>query len=153
MLPNEECRGGSLKLMEAWALIQYKYVILQYRKSHCGDKTVVRSSYVHNGISYTGKMTSLYWISPLEPLCRILHRSMYVNCGQIKIYHDEKTVVHLANKFENITENKTYSKEYSVVEAWCDILQNSGWFVNHFLGHKWPINTWIHERNERSGIS
>ena len=29
----------------------------QYRKSHCGDKTVVRSSYLHNGISYTGKMT------------------------------------------------------------------------------------------------
>ena len=38
----------------------------QYRKSHCGDKTVVRSSYLHNGISYTGKMTSLYWFSPLE---------------------------------------------------------------------------------------
>ena len=28
----------------------------QYKKSHCGDKTVVRSSYLHNGISYTGKM-------------------------------------------------------------------------------------------------
>ena len=35
----------------------------QYRKSHSGDKTVVRSSYLHNGISYTGKMASLYWIS------------------------------------------------------------------------------------------
>ena len=34
----------------------------QYRKSHCGDKTVVRSSYLHNGISYTGEMSSLYWI-------------------------------------------------------------------------------------------
>ena len=34
----------------------------RYRKSHCGDKTVVRSSYLHNGISYTGKMTSFYWI-------------------------------------------------------------------------------------------
>ena len=34
----------------------------QYRKSHSGDKTVVRSSYLHNGISYTGKMSSLYWI-------------------------------------------------------------------------------------------
>ena len=39
----------------------------QYRKSHCGDKTVVRSSYLHSGISYTGKMTSLYWFSPLVP--------------------------------------------------------------------------------------
>ena len=37
----------------------------KYRKSHCGDKMVVRSSYLHYGISYTGKMTSLYWISPL----------------------------------------------------------------------------------------
>ena len=35
------------------------------RKSHCGDKTVVRSSYLHNGISYTGKTTSLYWIIAL----------------------------------------------------------------------------------------
>ena len=34
----------------------------RYRKSHCGDKTVVRSSYLHNGISYTSKMSSLYWI-------------------------------------------------------------------------------------------
>ena len=37
----------------------------QYGKSHCGDKTVVRSSYLHNGISYTGKMSSLYWIEAL----------------------------------------------------------------------------------------
>ena len=37
----------------------------QYRKSHCGDKTVVRSSYLHNRISYTVKMSSLYWIRAL----------------------------------------------------------------------------------------
>ena len=34
----------------------------RYRKSHCGDKTILRPSYLHNGTSYTGKMTSLYWI-------------------------------------------------------------------------------------------
>ena len=49
------------------APIHYKDAILprasyQYRKSHCGDKTVVRSSYLRNGISYTGKMSSRYWI-------------------------------------------------------------------------------------------
>ena len=44
----------------------------QYRKPHCGDKTVVRSSYLHNGISYTGKMTSLYWIRALYPSCTFL---------------------------------------------------------------------------------
>ena len=42
-----------------------KMLSYQYRKSHCGDRTVIRSSYLHNGISYTGKMTSLYWIGPL----------------------------------------------------------------------------------------
>ena len=39
----------------------------QYRKSHCGDKTILRPSYLHNGISYTGKMISLYWIGALSP--------------------------------------------------------------------------------------
>ena len=32
----------------------------RYRKSHYGDKTILRPSYLHNGISYTGKTTSLY---------------------------------------------------------------------------------------------
>ena len=38
----------------------------QYRISHYGDKTILRPSYLHNGISYTGKMTSLYWIRALH---------------------------------------------------------------------------------------
>ena len=39
-------------LLVKWALIQHKDVILQ-------------PSYLHNGISYTGKMTSLYWVGAL----------------------------------------------------------------------------------------
>ena len=42
-----------------------KLTSYQYRKSHFGDKTILRSSYLHNGISYTGKMTTLYWIRAL----------------------------------------------------------------------------------------
>ena len=38
----------------------------QYRKFRCEDKTVVRSSYLHNGISYSGKISSLYWIRALD---------------------------------------------------------------------------------------
>ena len=34
-----------------WFNIKMSY---QYRKSHCGDKTVLRPSYLHTGISYTG---------------------------------------------------------------------------------------------------
>ena len=58
----------------------------RYRKSHCGDKTVVRSSYLHNGISYTGKMTSLYWFGPLvmggclmAPSHQLNHRLLIAN--------------------------------------------------------------------------
>ena len=43
------------------ALIEYKMSSYQYRKSHCEDKTILWPSYFHNGISYTGKMSSLYW--------------------------------------------------------------------------------------------
>ena len=45
-----------------WINIKIKMSSYQYRKSHCGDKTILRPSYLHNGISYTGKTTSLYWI-------------------------------------------------------------------------------------------
>ena len=39
-----------------------KMTSYQYRKSHCGDKTILRPSYLHNGISDTVKITSIYWI-------------------------------------------------------------------------------------------
>ena len=47
----------------------------QYRKSHCGDKTILRPSYLHNGISYTGKMSSLYWIRALVTYVSIVRIS------------------------------------------------------------------------------
>ena len=59
---------ASPKTMTTRALIQYKDVV--YRKSHCGDKTVIRSSYLHNGNSYIDKMTSLYWLSPQVHKCK-----------------------------------------------------------------------------------
>ena len=52
-LPPPQRPGGRINI---------KMSSYQYRKSHCGDKTILRPSYLHNGISYTGKMTSLYWI-------------------------------------------------------------------------------------------
>ena len=39
-----------------------KMTSYQYRKSHCGDKTILRPSYLRNGIYFTGKTTYLYWI-------------------------------------------------------------------------------------------
>ena len=49
-----------------WARFNIKMLCYQYRKSHCGDKTILLPSYLHNEISYTGKMTSLYWIRALK---------------------------------------------------------------------------------------
>ena len=43
-----------------WFII--KMPSYQHRKSHCGDKVILWPSYLHIGISYTGKMTSLCWI-------------------------------------------------------------------------------------------
>ena len=48
-----------------WGWINIKMSSYQYRKSHCGDKTILWSSYLHNGISYADKLTSLYWIRAL----------------------------------------------------------------------------------------
>ena len=69
------------------ALIQYIKIIkissYQYSKSHCGDETILRPSYLHNGISYTGKMTSLYWISPLMSCqAAIAYRYLYLHSKQ-----------------------------------------------------------------------
>ena len=49
----------------AWNTLDWfniKMSSYQYKKPHCEDKTILRPSYLHNGISYTGKMSLLYWI-------------------------------------------------------------------------------------------
>ena len=52
----------------------------QYRKSHCGDKTILRPSYLHNGISYTGKTPPLYWV-------RALVRPLWTGSSYVLVTH------------------------------------------------------------------
>ena len=69
----------------------------QYRKSHCGDKTVVRSSYLHNGTSYTGKMSSLYWIGALFNYIRQIHVfNSAFTAGTFMYFLFTKSVKHIA---------------------------------------------------------
>ena len=68
-----------LAVWEAGPWFNIKMSSYQYRKSHCGDKTVVRSSYLHNGISYTGKMTSLHWLS----LLLLMARNEGIRCPKV----------------------------------------------------------------------
>ena len=48
-----------------WPRFNIKMSCQLNRNSHCWDKTVTRLSYLHNGNSYTDKMESLVWVSPL----------------------------------------------------------------------------------------
>ena len=51
---------------QTWFII--KMSSYRYRKSHSCDKRILRPSYLHHGISYTGKMASLYWIRAQLPM-------------------------------------------------------------------------------------
>ena len=89
----------------------------QYKKFHCGDKTVVRSSHLHNGISYTGKTTSLYWISAL---IFTLEGSGYVFCRNTKstVYTTKE------DSFVNKTRTITMSLDLIQVEYYDQQTQN-----------------------------
>ena len=59
-----------------------KVLSYQYGKSHCGDKMVVRSCYLHDKMYYTGKMVSLYWIGP-RLFCTKLCLNILAHCGSV----------------------------------------------------------------------
>ena len=52
----------SQSFQSTFTLVNIKMASYQYRKSHCGNQTIWRPCYLHNGISYTSKMASSYWI-------------------------------------------------------------------------------------------
>ena len=70
--------GSGTSKPRTGARFNIKMTSYRYRKSYCGDKTVVRSSYLHNGISYTGKMSSLYWIRA-QYIRRVYHYQIMVH--------------------------------------------------------------------------
>ena len=85
-----------IKRFVKYRLLRWRYIMrpgprfnmkmtsYQYRKSHCGDKTILRTSYLHNGIFYIGKMMSLYWIEALNDIvCQMILQSSV--CLQNKI--------------------------------------------------------------------
>ena len=69
-------------LATRWPWFDIKMLAYQYRNYHCGDKTIFWPSYLHNRISYTGKMTSLYW--------NRAHTSKFSHCFT---YLDEVTII------------------------------------------------------------
>ena len=129
---NNRCRISNVHI---WALIQYKDSFYHYRKSYCGDKTVVRSSYLPNGISYTGKMASLYWISPLLYSLSQAQRKISTNGhhpAQFKsayrnmcdIYSNANTTFPLAFCVQR------QMRKYKRIAGYFDLFQELWWFVN-----------------------
>ena len=103
-----------IALTRAWFNI--KMSSYQYGKSHCGDKTILRPSYLHNWISYTGKTTSLSWIGAqntnlfmviLTPYCGASYDTRLKN----KNWHQDERI-----KTEQSVEHK------------CDIISTSKYF-------------------------
>ena len=110
----------------------------QYRKSHCGDKTVVRSSYFHHGISYTGKMSSLYWIRALVFNCFQSYWNRYlilslswhepkINNFTIRIKGMKTSKKSLKYEYIDIT-SAVYSRYFSN-----DYILNSRLFIQLFI--------------------
>ena len=64
----------SYMVHEAGPRFNIKLSSYNYRKSHCGDKTVVRPSHLHNGISYTGN-----WLPWKYCLCPMLFMNIKFN--------------------------------------------------------------------------
>ena len=58
-----------------------KMLSYQYRKSHCGGKTILWSSYLHNGVSYASKMSSLYWTRALVVVENFISNSQHKDTG------------------------------------------------------------------------
>ena len=81
-------------------LAQYKDAV-----SHCWGKTIVRSSYHHNGNSYYGKMASLFWNSP-----HVCFHSSTVLFSQYQQICDIRALIHYAiNVDHRIARNPEYA--------------------------------------------
>ena len=93
----------------------------QYRKSHCGNKTMLRPSYLHNGISYTGKMTSLYWIGAQ------LHWPSYANYVATRCFIDG-SLLRICDKLTTWNQGRWASRGLWAQEFvppswwWCSLL-------------------------------
>ena len=102
-----------------------KMISYQYRKSHCGDKTILRPSYLHNGISYTGKMTSLYWIKAQifqGTLERCLYQSIHHGIQHFDKSHPKSITIDFDELLFShvLCQEKVKPKEVGFLEIFCE---------------------------------
>ena len=131
---------GANKVSHYWSIsystpghrFNIKMLSYQYRKSHCGDKTILRPSHLHNGISYTGK-TSLYWIGAQVVIGTIPQN---YQLGQLGINFNEiLTKIHnffiQENQFKNICQKHGV---HFVPLSLCEPISPSDVYMNKSCG-------------------
>ena len=128
----------------------------QYRKYHCGDKTILRPSYLHNGISYTGKITSLYWI-------RAQYSMIVLFSVQCWCYYLDCTNITKSNKAHNSDQNTLwYTRNWSEIHIkrlgkirmtmicsaicteLCELMQNVSQSAGAFFNAMFSAPHWKH---------
>ena len=113
-----------------------KMSFYQWRESHCGDSTVLRSSYLHNGISYTSKISSLYWIRPQYVI------SLNVTAVQKR---NSDPMIHFYSAYSAMCREK-YSPLRAVNTYWSKHSADIDiWLFSYFIGllHLW-LETRLH---------
>ena len=86
----------------------YQFVI------HCRNKMVVNSFYPQNGISYTGKRTFLYWISPQLKTERFLLGFLHMTSWYTAFH-----IIVLCLCRGNLPVTRFTPQRVSYVEIWC----------------------------------
>ena len=105
-----------------------------YRKSYCGDKTILRPLYLHNGIAFTGKTVSLYWVGAqvLPPYRHILSKH---SCRVLSMWISMVPKVILMILPQKYTMNSQFLDDplgpmQNFTRAWLDFQGPGGCFTN-----------------------
>ena len=111
----------------------------QYNKSHCGDKTILRLSYLHNGIFYTGKMAALYWIVALLLLEVLLYFTIQVPvpCRDYECVTDPHQIVNHAHEGYGLEGNIWVRVGTGCIFLHTNVSFSRLVFINNTLSIKW----------------
>ena len=126
--------------------ISIKMSPYQYRKFHCGDKTILRLFYLHNGIFYTDKITSLYWIRALGCKWSVDSSQMVSNTRLLNLacWCPEQAIEQLVelpmSRGFNIDVTSLTSDKQRVL-----MHRHQGWNVRHGLCHIYMRYIYIYE--------
>ena len=129
----------------------------QNRKYHYGDKTILRPSYLHNGIPCTDKMTSLYWIKAL-----MLNDDRYLRTEGLFVRHGKVIAWHPMLKYMLIHTTDTCTSfdintlrrngRHFVEDIFCIYLNENVWNISMGFNRKY-VNIGSNNGSDNNPIS